>query len=166
MGRTEILRRFRYDEAFSVPQDYDLFVRLADHHKLANLDAPLVQVRRHAGQVSRQRDHVADRLKIVLKRQLEALGVRFSSDDLQRHFLLTRPRSWHRPGAADLDWAEGWLQRLRSANQEVRRYPGAVFEHSLGEVWFELCMKAMPEAQVRFIAGYGDPLWSRPLGLV
>ena len=159
MGQTEILKRFRYDETFSVSQDYELFVRLADHYKLANLREPLVQVRRHAGQESHKREQVGDRLKVVLKRQLEALGIEFGADDLDRHFLLSRPRGWHRPTREDLEWAEAWLARIKTANRQRGRYEEAALERIIGEVWFELCIKAMPGA-ARDLRRW---LWRSPL---
>ncbi len=159
MGRTDLLRRHRYNEAFSVSQDFDLFVRLADRHKLANLEAPLVHVRRHAGQVSRQRDLVADRLRVILRRQLEALGLVVSATDLENHLLLARPRSWHRPTADYMAWAERWLQILIAANHRSGRYPAGVFERTLGELWFELCIKAMSSKT----GGLHRWLWRSPL---
>lgn len=144
MGRTEVLRCFRYDEAFDVSQDFDLFTRLADRWKLANIEAPLVCVRRHAGQVSRRRTAVADRLRVILGRQLEALGVTFSDAELERHLLLARPLNWHAPSAEDLAWAESWLERLKAANARTGRYQAAALEQVVGELWFELCLKAMP----------------------
>lgn len=159
MGRTEVLRRFRYDEAFDVSQDFDLFARLADHYKLANIDDALVRVRRHTGQVSRKRAEVKSRLRLILRRQLEALGIAFSEDELERHLMLARPRSWHTPTRDDLIWSEVWLQRLTAANRNVGRYDEAVFDQIVGEVWFELCLKAMPglaKAPFRW-------LWRSPL---
>jgi len=146
MGRTEILRRFRYDETFEVSQDFDLFVRLADHYQLANIGAPLVRVRRHAGQVSRKRAEVKSRLLLILRRQLEALGMAFSEEELERHLMLARPRSWHAPAREDLAWSEDWLQRLKVANRKSGRYDQTAFEQVVGEAWFELCLKGMPGA--------------------
>ncbi len=159
MGRTEILRRFRYDETFDVSQDFDLFMRLADHYKLANIDDALVRVRRHAGQVSRKRTEVKSRLRLILRRQLEELGIAFSEDELERHVMLARPRCWHTPTRDDLIWSESWLQRLKAANRKAGRYDEAVFEQIIGEVWFEFCLKAMPglaKAPFRW-------LWRSPL---
>jgi glycosyltransferase involved in cell wall biosynthesis len=144
MARTEVMRRFRYDETFDVSQDFDLFTRLADHYKLANIDDALVRVRRHAGQVSRRHTEVKSRLRLILRGQLEALGMTFSEDELERHLMLARPRGWHAPTRDDLIWSETWLQRLKAANRQSGRYDAAVFEQIVGEVWFELCLKAMP----------------------
>ncbi|MEL6961854.1 MAG: glycosyltransferase family A protein [Pseudomonadota bacterium] len=159
MGRTDILRTFRYDETFDVSQDFDLFVRLSESHKIANIADPLVRVRRHAGQVSRKRADVKSRLRLILRRQLEALDMTYSEDDLERHLMLARPRSWHAPTRDDLVWSETWLQRLTMANRRTARYDKAVFEQVVGEAWFELCLKAMPglaKAPYRW-------LWRSPL---
>ena len=44
-----------YNEAFPVTQDYDLWLRIAEHYRLSNLDAPLYQFRFGSETVSRTR---------------------------------------------------------------------------------------------------------------
>jgi glycosyltransferase involved in cell wall biosynthesis len=139
MGRTTVLRGFGYDERFPVCQDFELFARLAaEGHVLANLPDVLVRYRHHPGQVSRRRDLIADRMMVVLARQLSALGVAFTGEDLRRHFLLGRPRSWFEPDGEYLDWAEVWLDRLGEANRRAGAHPEAVFLATLDRVRLEV----------------------------
>jgi glycosyltransferase involved in cell wall biosynthesis len=44
-----------YDEALREAQDYDLWLRLSEHHQVANLGEPLIAFRVHGGQVSQRR---------------------------------------------------------------------------------------------------------------
>lgn len=159
MARADVLRRFGYAEDFSAAQDFELFVRLADAHPIANLPDVLVQYRRHAGQMSERRDLVADRQLLILKRQLERLGMEHTDEELHGHFLLARPRSWHRADAAYLGWAEAWLCRLEQANRSAGRYPEAVFRATLGQVWLDLCARAPAAA----CAALGRRAWRSPL---
>ena len=54
MFRTEAVRRAGgYRRAFTYAEDYDLWLRLSETGKLANMDARLVKLRSHPGQVSR-----------------------------------------------------------------------------------------------------------------
>ncbi|WP_434722319.1 glycosyltransferase [Mesorhizobium sp. RIZ17] len=54
MFRAEAVRRAGgYRRAFTYAEDYDLWLRLSETGKLANMDARLVKLRSHPGQVSR-----------------------------------------------------------------------------------------------------------------
>jgi hypothetical protein len=54
MFRTEAVRRAGgYRRAFTYAEDYDLWLRLSETGKLANMEVPLVKLRSHPGQVSR-----------------------------------------------------------------------------------------------------------------
>ncbi|RWE73144.1 MAG: glycosyltransferase [Mesorhizobium sp.] len=57
MFRTEAVRRVGgYRRAFTYAEDYDLWLRLSEAGKLANMDARLVKLRSHPGQVSRVKE--------------------------------------------------------------------------------------------------------------
>ncbi|MDX8452742.1 glycosyltransferase [Mesorhizobium sp. VK9D] len=57
MFRTEAVRRVGgYRRAFTYAEDYDLWLRLSETGKLANMDARLVKLRSHPGQVSRMKE--------------------------------------------------------------------------------------------------------------
>ncbi|WP_181181506.1 glycosyltransferase [Mesorhizobium sp. B3-1-6] len=57
MFRTEAVRRAGgYRRAFTHAEDYDLWLRLSETGKLANMDARLVKLRSHPGQVSRMKE--------------------------------------------------------------------------------------------------------------
>ncbi len=57
MFRTEAVHRVGgYRRAFTYAEDYDLWLRLSETGKLANLDARLVKLRSHPGQVSRLKE--------------------------------------------------------------------------------------------------------------
>jgi glycosyltransferase involved in cell wall biosynthesis len=57
MLRTEAVRRAGgYRRAFTYAEDYDLWLRLSETGKLANMDARLVKLRSHPGQISRVKE--------------------------------------------------------------------------------------------------------------
>ena len=144
MGRTEALRRYRYREEFVVRQDFDLFVRVAEAHCIANLPEVLTIRRRHVGQITEDRkERIAERSKAIIGYQLERLGVRFTQEDLARHYAL--PRLGKRklvnqgigvaPDRALLDWAEGWLSGLIEANRRTARYDALALGRLAGWLW-------------------------------
>lgn len=164
-ARTAALRQHRYDETLPVCEDYDLFARLtAAGGKIANIPDRLVRVRRHRGRITSGRDRTAECLKRVLAEQLDRLGLGWSDDDLELHYRLSRPRSWHRPTPAEIPAAEAWLARLADANRASGRYPEAALNRILGEVWLELWFKALPGSLLRPARWFGaSPVgdWAR-----
>lgn len=144
MARTEAMRAFPYDETLPVCEDFDQFARMAETLKLANLPDKLLRKRRHSGSESRRRELVKECQKRILAGQLDRLGLRWDADDLELHFQLGRPASWHKPTADELPRAEAWLTRLAEANAATGRYDAAAFDRVLGEVWLELWFKALP----------------------
>ncbi|MFN4089045.1 MAG: glycosyltransferase family 2 protein [Alphaproteobacteria bacterium] len=161
MGRTAVMRAYRYDEAFVRCQDYDMFVRMSGRHKLANLPEVLVEARQHAGQITRNTLDIGEALKRrIAARQLDELGIAHAEADLARHVGLSRTRkSGIVPDRAFLDWAEAWLAGLLSANRRVRRYDERALRDAVGEVWLKLCVGAFAGGRRSGLARFlGSPL--------
>lgn len=153
-GRTAVLRAYRYDERFKFSSDYELWTRLAEHHRLASLPIPLVCCRRHDTSTTRgEQTGVMACQHAIFAHQLERLGVRFSDADLKQHRLLWRPDKRDEPaGVEDLDWAEDWLMRLADANRRHACYPHDAFRAVLGWGWCQIGYSAMRRAPHRVAA--------------
>ena len=120
MGRSEILKNVPYDPSFAVCEDVDMFARLGEVHRLANIPSVLVDRRMHDGQVSRERRGMvlAAQARISAP-QLAALGMEFTGEDLLRHAALARVA--REPHTAEyVAWAQDWLARLTEANRSAR----------------------------------------------
>ena len=141
MARTEVLRSFGYDTDFPRCQDYDLHVRLAEEHRMANLPNLLVCGREHAGRITKNTRNLGrDRKMIIQARVLDQLAVSYSNQDLLWHFLLSqKPDPEVTSAKAYLDWAEHWLNELQQANQRVKRFQPAAFRRALGAMWAVAC---------------------------
>jgi len=168
-GRTALLREYGYREEFPRCQDYDLHVRLARRHRLANLPEVLVYGRVHPGQFTRQTDDLGRAKKReIARRALGDLGVvDVSEEDLERHVGLSRLRQQSRsPDRAELEWAADWLARLCDANRRSGRYRQAALERAVGTIWRKLCWAGLvrlgPAVGRRFLA---SPLWRLAVGL-
>ena len=144
MAKTAVLQEYRYREEYVVCEDVDLFVRLAEKYKLANLSQILVRRRDHSGRISRQEAELVKEKNIeIVRAQLDALGVPCTDADLERHFLLLRMQKLKFfPDREYVEWTKAWLGRLRDANHLVLRYPVRSFERVLGEIWFLVCWYA------------------------
>jgi len=141
MGRTAVLRTYGYREQFVVSQDFDLFVRVAEKHKLGNLPWVLVRRRLHGGRVTREKaDLVKQMCMEIIANQLSKLRLGFDDFELERHYVLARlnPLGFA-PDLEYLDWADDWMRRLQEANRRVRRYSEDAFALVLGEIWLTAC---------------------------
>jgi len=146
LARTAILRQYRHNERFAVSEDFEIWARIADDYRIANLPEVLVRRRAHAQQTSKDRDEQTRFYRqAIYARQLEALGVAFEEEDLRRHHLLRRMRkSGFTPDRTYVDWAERWLLGLHAANARALRYPEPALSHLLGGFWLKVCWNAGP----------------------
>lgn len=149
MARTDLLRQYRFREDFPVSQDFDLFVRLGERHRMSNLPRVLARRRLHGGRVTRERAALVKQKNIeIVARQLAALGVEHTAEDLENHFVLPRLRKLAvRPDAAYLDWVEGWLLKLQAANRRTLRYPDRDLRTVAGKAWLRAWLNASAPAR-------------------
>lgn len=154
MGRTATLREYGYRNGFARCQDYDLHVRLAARHKMANLPQVLTYARVHPGQITVRTQELGNTKKAeIMRRQLTNLGVPCVEKDLRAHLMLSRMRKFRFvPDRAYLDWAEAWLLGLTAANRRVRRYSERAFARAVSEKWLQTCWAAR--------AGMGRNAWN------
>ncbi len=142
MARTDVLRRFRYSEAFPRCQDYDLHARLSGRHTMVNLPDMLTCGREHEGRFTGATAALGEeRKKAIQARLLDDLGVAWEAADLERHYLLSRARPGSHAGPAYLDWAEPWLHGLAAANRRRCRHDPIAFEAVLAQVWAVACWR-------------------------
>lgn len=138
MARRELLGEAPYRSDFPPAEDYDLWVRLASHTRLANISKPLVRYRCHQGGTSRKKTALAESntSKIIIA-QLEKLGLTPTSRDMQVHRYLGKSLSCD--DSVTFDLAEKWLERLLSANRLSRVYDETVFREVIHDRWFSFC---------------------------
>lgn len=144
MARTAALRECGFREHYEVSEDFDLCVRLSARHRVCNLPEVLIHHRKHSGNIGRERSELmSERVKEIIAYQLRDLGIAFSGDDLQRHFLLRRmAKKSFTPGHEYLEWAEQWLLKLRQANLGAGLYPEPQFSRVMGTFWIWACWRA------------------------
>ena len=158
MTRTALVQEYRFREEYPVCELTELWQRMAARYAVANLPEVLTTHREHEASITERSPDLMRRMKMQLAgEQLQALGVAFSREDLERHFALSRPRLVS-PDRHFLDWAESWLVRLRAANRERRLYPEPAFGHALGEYWWKLCREARALGGARWRTFLSSPL--------
>ena len=141
LGRSQVLRHFRYREEFPVCEDHDVFIRAAAAHPLANLPRILVDRRLHKGQTVRQRQQeIRERKMALAAGMLRRIGASFDEDDLKRHALLGHSRIHPALVPADfLDWADAWMKTLRAENWRTRLFDPGSLHCATGYFWALAC---------------------------
>ena len=148
MLRRDFLRKFdlQYDPAYKNAEDFALWVRVAEHGDLANLDEVLLNYRVHPAQITQsasvgQRETAGTiRLAQLLKMGIDPSPAEFAIHQAVSTCVCT--------GVDNLfAQAEEWLCRLKDVNDRTRIYPEAVFSRLLIERWLTFCKKAMEQGQ-------------------
>ncbi len=143
MGRAAILKQFPYRPEFPVCEDLDMFIRLAEQHRVANMHEVLVDRRLHPDQIGRSESAlVRDRKRLLLGQQLARLGLDFSSADLDRHITLGAPKNLPQPSEM-LAWSKEWLASLQRANAAARLYDPDGLALASALAWATLCRASM-----------------------
>jgi glycosyltransferase involved in cell wall biosynthesis len=162
MIRTATLREYRYDEAFTMSSDFELWARLAAGGcRMASLPEVLVCQREHPSRTTREKaERVVECQLAIYRWQLERLGVRYDEVDLLRHHIL--PRSPRKAGPTEpgyLEWAEVWLLGLEEANRRRGWFEPRAFARVLGRAWATACYRAGVQHRWRALRRFaGSPL--------
>jgi len=139
LGRTAVLRGYRFRSEFPVCSDTEFWSRVVLDHRCANLPEPLICYRKHDGNVTgRDVAFTRERKLAVIEQQLGRLGVEFSRDDLERHWSLRKGKPRDSVTPEYVDWAREWLLTILAANGRAGLYPEPDFTQAVGERWCHL----------------------------
>jgi glycosyltransferase involved in cell wall biosynthesis len=169
MGRAAIMKQFGYRPEYPVSEDYDLLVRLSQHHRMANLPRVLTYMREHGGRITNSTAALSFETKSRLAvDQFSRLGIDVSDLDLERHFKLSRLSRSDLAEEGFVDWAAAWLHGISRANREQRIYDSRHLDNVLGLVWAQLCWKlGKVEGRLSALRRYfSSPLRNKVAGLL
>lgn len=133
-----VINGLAYDANDRHAEDYALWVRCADHLKLANIPEVLLQYRIHPQQISSQKqDEQRATARRIRGDQLKRLDLVPNEEDLDLHeaICLEKPCRTEESLAA----TEDWLLRLSAANKHKSYYSEPEFSKTLAEMWFKIC---------------------------
>ena len=141
----------RYDSSYKRAQDYEFWVRVAQHMPLANLGEILLLYRVHENQVGKLHDSEQIRAANQIRlKQLLNLGLEVSNSDLELNSQISR---WLFEASSEfLEAAEAWLMRIFEANRKKQDYNETAFNKILAHRWWALCF---------FASGLGLCAWKR-----
>jgi hypothetical protein len=140
MAKTSILKKFKYNEHFTLAQDVDLLVRLNfSGYKLHNINEILVFQREHKSRATTDKLDFNKSIRMeILKNQLEILNISSTDIDLYNHLYLKGNYRKLDNINIDIDyihWAQSWLLKLINANNELNIYPIKAFKSVVCRRW-------------------------------
>lgn len=158
MARAQALRDHQYDPAFRTAEDTDLWCRMLTAHHFAALPERLVFYRKHTAQTTQTRHgEIFECWEKIMTRELTALGLHVTAEDVRKHTLLHRGRKSFRcvmgyeRDHAYLIWARQWLTNLIAANTQRRIYTEPAFSHVVSISWIRLCGKAIKTTGIQAV---------------
>ena len=119
--------KVRYNSACHYTEDYDLWRQFISLTRFANLPEVLLGYRLHSDQSS-VKHHLRQRAeaKIIRRKQIEALGINPTPQELSLHQALC-DQTFFPDSAAFVQAATAWLRKLLEANNRVGYYPKPAF---------------------------------------
>jgi hypothetical protein len=146
MMRSELVRKYGlcYDPAYKNAEDFELWLRFAQHSEIANLCEVLLLYRVHPAQITQtlaagQRE-AAGKVRLT---QLGGLGISPSPEQFAIHQAVSTCVC---TGIDNLfTRAEEWLCLLKDANDRAQVYSEPAFSQVVMERWLTFCKKAFEQ---------------------
>ncbi len=137
MMRKSFLEKYslRYNETQKQAEDYELWQRCSFYFDIANLPEVLLKYRiTSASKVQSNMNSMKEILKELDRRNLEAMGINPTTEELELHQAICPLRLPPMPNDDDFkSKAEQWLFKLDTANKTAKRYPEKTFSELIEE---------------------------------
>ena len=144
--RTAILQKHPY-HPMPATEDYDLWCRLNDVTRMANLPAFLLHYRWHASNVSNEQKQIQEEnKKQIIRWELQKLHLNPDDEMLRIHRLSFLLHGFNSSVSIenrsdDLQLSAQWFEQLLLANKQYKRYHHQAFVAYLWSRWIVLCLK-------------------------
>lgn len=143
MIRRSALRNLRFDQAALHVEDFELWTRIAEKGKVANLSYPLLNYRWHNANVSSSNATIQESSKNeIIRKQLEKLDIKASDADLKVHrltFNLYTLGHATKVKADNINAIREWFKVLIKKNKNKHLFRSSDLEAFLWSRWFVLC---------------------------
>lgn len=137
MMRKSFLDKYslKYDEKQKQAEDYEFWQRCSFYFDIANIPEVLLKYRiTSASKVQSNMNSMKEILKALDRRNLEAMGINPTEEELELHQAVCPLRLPPMPDDDEFKAkAEQWLSKLDSANKKSQRYPEKIFSELIKE---------------------------------
>ena len=136
--------RLFYNERALHAEDYDLWVRAAQHTRFANIPLVLLRYRTHPHQIGHRFGGKMDESSQTIRlTQLARLGISATAEEAQLHHHISR---WKFESSTTfLSSTRAWFDKLIKMNGSAKVYPEAELVTVLGRRWSDVCLSATHE---------------------
>lgn len=129
--RAEIIKRYHleYSDKFKYAEDYELWTRLKEHGKLANLPKVLLLYRRCSNSIGIKNEQVQLKSwKSLISKNLDALAIDYSEEELNDHINLIRRFSLDKESIYRID---KWIEKLIRFNRNDNKLKNKILTRAL-----------------------------------
>lgn len=144
MFKREVFSFFQYDINYKHVEDYDLWCRIAEKWKVANIPNNLLQYRWHDSNISVVHEEEQEKTKQkIICRELEKLDLSPSEDELFSHqitFKLYAKGIKQHLSIGDISSTSDWFSKLIAKNNITQTYKCDEFIAYLWARWTILCI--------------------------
>jgi glycosyltransferase involved in cell wall biosynthesis len=158
MARTPILQQIHFDITIALAEDFNLYNRLCEQHRLRNLPQTLIKFRVHPNSTTATRKQaLREAIGGINRRQLAALGLAANDQELRLH----RHIEWLDmiPSEALLAEVSAWLLRLIKQNERYAIYDRPALRQAAASRWHAVCEDALRKGnRAGWLAFYRSPL--------
>lgn len=137
MFKTQIFREFNGYRNFALAEDFDLFIRISQKYKVANIDEFLVKYRIHGENITIKRSKDQEKHELhILENMQKNLGISFNTNTLNLHkeLFMNNLSDTHFPGYFEL------LVAMKTANMKSKRFDVAKMNQFLFNKWYEILL--------------------------
>ena len=128
-----------YNKAFIHSEDFELWTRMSEYTKFANLKMPLLKYRIVKDSVTREADKDIEQryqtIKEIFKKYLEKLGIENSEEENRLHFNLT-VNNRIEDNNIEFSKLEVYFSKILLANDRVKIFDNLELKKVLGKKWF------------------------------
>lgn len=134
----------RYNEDFSIIQDYELWSRLKDFTEFANIPETLLRYRMSDSNIcntsEKRNDYRNSFIHKIHSSQLNKFGFNPCDKEIDLHYIISTAKT--NSEYKNLIEGENWLKYLHKINEEKNIYDKNSFNRMLGQYWFRICTKS------------------------
>lgn len=151
MVHGDLMRQLRFADEYEVAEDYDLWMRLARHGKLANIPEFLTLYRVHGNNISiTKKDRMFAIVKTLAGRILTDAGVKYTPAELDIHSKLLSFDGAYFADPRQFKALEDWVVSIYNQLITKKIYNNSLLFALLAERWQVICIQNKRVARLLF----------------
>lgn len=138
--RRKLMEKYYLDMDILLVEDYNFECIVSRHTQIENLPLNLVKYRWHSSNISNTKQKTLTNLnKKIYKRELSFLGIDANENELNIHNAIRDKDAFKISNPTFFTEAKKWLQKLQTANNQVKYYDKNIFDATICFKWIFAC---------------------------